>query len=94
VNWPDLKFPPVNLYTLPATAPIETKMSSEKKPIIGQELGMRLQQALGLPELTVGLEIRIYPNEPVKIRCEYIPDLNADEITHVFAEYALVEIPK
>jgi hypothetical protein len=94
MHWPDLKFPPVNLYTLPAYAPIETKMISEKKLLTGDVLGVVLKEALGLPERTMGLEIRVYPGEPVKIRCEYYPGLDKDEISKLFAEYNLVEISR
>lgn len=42
--------------------------------IVGQQISKELQDALGLPEHTVGFTLRAYANEIVAVECEYYPN--------------------
>lgn len=58
-------------------------------PIIGQELGKRLVEALGLPKHTMGITLHVYPGQFVTVECKYA--LDEDKLSPLMAEYALVE---
>lgn len=63
--------------------------------IAGYQLSGHLIRILGLPKDTIGFELRAYPDEAVRIKCEYYPEL-ADGGRALLAElieYQLIEKP-
>lgn len=57
--------------------------------IQGQEFGSRIIKALGLPNNTRSIEIRIAVNEIVTVRCEYFPDTEIGAIEKELKDFYL-----
>jgi uncharacterized protein (TIGR02217 family) len=51
MHWPDLKFPPVNLYTMPAAVPIEPMFLEERLPV-ALKLGANYSDGYGVERAT------------------------------------------
>ena len=57
------------------------------------DLGPKLCKALGLPKGTRSFELRCAVNEPVIVKCEYMPEKQeGPELETLFAEYQLVAV--
>lgn len=58
--------------------------------LIGQDIGKKLTDALGLPKNIISFELRVAVDEIVTIKCTYYPEnINIDEVEKQFAEFQL-----
>ena len=44
-----------------------------------EDFGKKMIRFLGLPERTIGFELRCYVNEAVTVKCEWYPEPNSEE---------------
>lgn len=59
--------------------------------IMGQQIGQKLIDALGLPKNTVSFELRCAVNEAVTVRCEYFPE-GEEAIDTLINDYQLIAV--
>ena len=60
--------------------------------VIGQDIGRKLSEALGLPKNTISFTLRAKPNQVVTVECVYAPE--GDAYTAELAEFVLIPRPR
>ena len=57
------------------------------------ELGAALVTALGLPKRTISLELSMKAGDPLRVRCEYLPDnITRSNAERLIAEFEQIEM--
>jgi hypothetical protein len=61
------------------------------KVLIGNQIGKKLIEGLGLPKNTVSFELRCAVDEIVTVKCEYFPE-GSDAIETLINDYRLIAV--
>ena len=57
--------------------------------VMTTELFDMIKEAWGLPGNVTGIEIRLEPEEAVRVRCDYVPDVSIEHIERLAEEYVM-----